>query len=86
MQDDRRVDVGRNAHREDRELAERTTREQIEEAKDVVVGDGAFEEFGVHTRNRNKATEPVDHDQRKRDDDLLTNLLDLERVDECLEH
>ena len=87
LQDNGRRDVRRNTHCKDRELRERGTRH---EAHEVAHGRQRFRRFlptdQVDARDRDSTAKTVDHDEKDRVKDLLSEVFDLERVDECAEH
>ncbi len=70
LHDDRRRDVRHDAEHEDRELRERSTGEQVQEAHDPIGARRLLEHFellDVDTGNRNVSAEAIqrNHEQRE---------------------
>ena len=84
--DDRRVDVGVHAERDDRESSETAAREEIEQVDQLVVLKERVQLVLVHPRQRDVSEESEDQDHSEREEDLVPEIRGAERIDERLEH
>ena len=80
LDDDRSIDVRRDAHGKDGKLAECTTGEQIQEAEEVAVLEQRFERRRVNPRNRDVRPHPENGEHHQSKDDLLPEFRNLEDV------
>ena len=88
LNDDRRGDVGHDAEREDRQLEERSTREQVDEVEQRrlrLLRHAALDGLRVHAGRRDERTQPErGHDEQGKEQ-LPTQVGGTERLGECTE-
>ena len=80
LDDDCRIDVRRNTHREDGKFTERTARKEVQQTKQVAVGEELLQRRRINPRNGDVSPHPEygKHDQRE--DDLLPKFWNLKDV------
>ena len=91
LHDDRTGDVGHDPQREHGEAGQRAAREQVDELEggQAVAAGGVLQLLKrpqVDVRGRYVGAETEDRDDPDREQDLLSKVWDLERVDEGLQH
>ena len=88
LDDDRRGDVGHDAQREDRQLQERSTREQVDEVEQRrlrLLRHAGLNGLRVHAGRRNERAQPErGHDEQGKEQ-LPTQVGGTERLGECTE-
>src|SRR5437773_3923947 len=84
--DDRGVDVGVHAERDDRQLREATAREEIEQVEQLARVEDVLELRLVHTRQRHVREEAEHHEHAEREEDLVAQVRSAERLEERGEH
>ena len=80
LDDNGRVDVRPDTEREQRAACQRAARDGVHKSQEVVAVDHRFKLRAVQSRNRNVASEPVNKQQKKGDEDLLPDLFDFKCV------
>src|SRR5919108_5819361 len=80
--DDRRVDVGVHAERDDREPRETAAGEEIEQVDQLVVLEERVQLVLVHAGQGDVREEPEHEDHPEREEDLVAEIRGAERVDE----
>ncbi len=66
-----RVDVRRDAHREDGELTERTTGKKVQETEQIAVCEELLDCSRINSRDGDVRPYPEDGEHNQREDDLL---------------
>jgi len=80
LHDNRRIDIGGDAHREHRELTERASRKKIEETEQIALVEELFDHGGVYARHGNMSTCAEDKKHRQREHDFLPELGNLDYI------
>ena len=86
LHDDRGVDVGRDAHRHDREVREVGARHLVDEAQERNLFDRLFDDRRIDTGRGHEAKKPVDQKHEYREQYLLSEVRDLPCVLQRLKH
>jgi hypothetical protein len=86
LHDDRAGDVGHDPEREDREPVEAAAREQVDEVQEAAGARLVLQDARVDDRDRDVGAEAVDRDHEQREQDLVPQVRDPERVEERLQH
>ena len=86
LDDDGSRDVRHNAQREDRQLQHGATREEVDQADEVLrnrahLADALLNDLDIHTRRWDERTDTVDDDHTKHEEDFVPQLLGLEGLD-----
>jgi hypothetical protein len=78
LHDDRRGDVGHDAQREDRQLQQSATAEEVDELVEtrgaLVAGEAGLDVLVVDERRGDEATQPEERDDAEREPDLATQV------------
>ena len=80
LHDNGRVDIRPDAEREQRAVCQRAARDAVHQGQEVVACDRLRKDIGCEAGNRNIASETIDEQQEKRDDELLPDLFDFKSV------
>jgi len=94
LHDDARGDVGHDADREHRQLQQRAAGEHVDQRVELLLGrrlavgrlEAVLDDLEVHTRRRQRRTEPVQHQEEDDKEDLLPQFRRAEHGDEGGEH
>ena len=71
LDDNGRIDVRRDAHREDGELTERTTGKKVQETEQIAVCEELLDRGRINSRDGDVRPHPEDGEHDQREDDLL---------------